>query len=232
MFLTAHCFMLTFVYLFVPYAKSLTERGHLPHHLDRLPAPKRARYMKFYEGCVKRHLFDAGGGRRLLSKNTVLTGALEAHLERFPDARIVLLVRRPEECLPSMLSLTHTLWQRFAPEIPQHSPDLAQLLEFGCEGLEHQLRFIETLPRERLKVIRYEDFVTQPRRTVQELYQWMGLEISASFSAQLDRRLQSERRFRSRHTYSLEAFGVSSAQLRRRLAPLYRRFGWQLSDAA
>ena len=228
MFLTAHCFMLTFVYLFVPYVKALTERGHILHHLDMLPAAKRARYLSFYEACVKRHLFDAGGGKRLLSKNTVLTGALESHLERFPDAKVVFLMRRPEECLPSMLSLTHTFWQRFAPEIPQHSPDLAQLLEFGCSGLEHQLRFIESLPPDRLKVIRYEDFLADPRRTVADLYEWMGMEMGSELSERLDRRLQTERRYRSRHAYSLQAFGFDPTKLRQRLAPLYERFGWGL----
>jgi hypothetical protein len=89
---------------------------------------------------------------------------------------------------------------------------------------------MEELPPERLKVIRYEDFLANPRRTVEQLYDWMGMKIGPKFSARLNRRLQSERQYRSRHAYSLEAFGMDSARLRKRLAPLYTRLGWSRRD--
>ena len=59
------------------------------YSVDRWPARKRRRLMRFYAACVRRQLCLEGGDRVHLSKNPIFSGRVEALIETFPDARIV-----------------------------------------------------------------------------------------------------------------------------------------------
>ena len=81
------------------------------YHVDRRPERERRRLMRFYAECVRRQLYLNGPGRIHLSKNPVFVGRLESLLETFPDARIVVPFRNPEETIPSLLKLMQMAWR-------------------------------------------------------------------------------------------------------------------------
>ncbi|MDZ7852675.1 MAG: sulfotransferase [Halomonas sp.] len=63
------------------------------------------RSMEFYRRCLRRNLFHSGKAR-VVAKCNPSVFRLPALLEAFPDARIVYVVRRPEESIRSFLSFT------------------------------------------------------------------------------------------------------------------------------
>ncbi len=67
--------------------------------------------MQFYKACVKRQLVFNGGDKTHLSKNPLMSGWVNAIIETFPDARIVVMVRDPLQCIPSTLRLVEISWK-------------------------------------------------------------------------------------------------------------------------
>ena len=59
----------------------------------------------------RRQLVYRGGGRCHLSKNPVMSGWVDALLEAFPDARFIVMVRDPVQCIPSTLKLVQGSWR-------------------------------------------------------------------------------------------------------------------------
>jgi len=81
------------------------------YHVDRWPARKRRRMMRFYKECLRRQLYLNGGEKTHLSKNPGFCGRVDALIETFPDARFVVPVRNPYETIPSLLKLLQSSWR-------------------------------------------------------------------------------------------------------------------------
>src|SRR5262249_47291359 len=69
------------------------------YYVDEWPERRRRRLMNFYRECVRRQSY-LNGGRTHLSKNPTYCGRIEALIEAFPDARIVVTMRNPHETIP------------------------------------------------------------------------------------------------------------------------------------
>jgi hypothetical protein len=116
-----------FVYTFVteailllfPYTEELWAAGFA----DALPPRRRRKVMAYYKSCLQRHLYLTGPHRTLLSKATQFCGSLEAIRETFPDARIVTIVRHPDESVASHVSVFYPVWRIHSPEIEKDSPE-------------------------------------------------------------------------------------------------------------
>ncbi len=81
---------------------------------DRSIAPaRRRRLMRFYRRCVQRHLYVHGPEKHFLSKNPAFTGKLRSLRSHFPDAKMVCLVRKPVELVPSMINWFSVAWSYF-----------------------------------------------------------------------------------------------------------------------
>ncbi len=65
------------------------------YRVDEWPARKRRRLMRFYKQCLRRQLYLNGSDKIHLSKNPLFAGRVEALIETFPDARIVVTDPRP-----------------------------------------------------------------------------------------------------------------------------------------
>ena len=81
---------------------------------DRSVAPaRRRRLMRFYSRCVQRHLYVHGPQKHFLSKSPAFTGKLHSLRGYFPDARIVCLIRKPVDLVPSMINWFSFAWSYF-----------------------------------------------------------------------------------------------------------------------
>ena len=72
---------------------------------------RRRRWLRHYRGLVKRQLLLNGSNKVHLAKNPVMSGWVEALIEEFPDARFVVMMRDPTECIPSCLKLVELTWK-------------------------------------------------------------------------------------------------------------------------
>jgi omega-hydroxy-beta-dihydromenaquinone-9 sulfotransferase len=194
------------------------------YHVDRWPARKRRRHMRFYKECVRRQLYLNGAHKTHLSKNPGFTGRVEALIETFPDARFVVPVRSPYETIPSLLELLQTSWRLRGRDEAMIDDSLRVLAENSFHGYLHPFEVLEHHPEVPHVIVDYRDLVSDPAATVRAVYAGLGLEVSPAFAARLDR--ERGRPHTSTHAYSLEEHGLEVDEIRRRLEPLFDRFGW------
>ena len=109
-FMLAATFLHAQIGLFFPYQREIDRLFYFDQRTPR----QRERVMKFYERCIRRHLYLHGGndaGVVFLSKNPVMTGSLVSLRETFPDAKFVLMMRNPYETIPSLLKMMVRNWR-------------------------------------------------------------------------------------------------------------------------
>ena len=227
---------LTFLYSFlsptiglaVPYLAELDRSVWF----DALPADTRRRFMDHYERALKRFLFAEGGDKRLLDKNVFLAPRVPAVAARFPDAVFIHLVRHPAEAVPSFISMFYEAWKTHSPDIAMDSAEARALCDVALRYYEDGLRAQAALPPERFITVRYEELTADPRATVEGIYERLGMTMSAAFRERLAAATREERGYESKHTYSLEQFGITRAQLYKRFQAVYETYGYALDPAS
>jgi hypothetical protein len=200
------------------------------YHLDRRPERQRRRLMRFYAECVRRQLHLNGPGKIHLSKNPVFVGRLESLLETFPDARIVVPFRNPEETIPSLLKLMQMAWRLRRWSDVQMQRSLRVLAEQSFHTYTYPLEVLARHPETPHAIVDYDELVAEPRRTIERVYAVLGFPITPGFQKILVAEEQRARRHETSHRYSLEEFGIRSDELRTRLADLYQRFHWKQAE--
>ena len=217
-----YCFESPSMSLINPFMRNYTRLTWLDSHGEA----ERESFMDFYEATVKKHLYSVGGNKRFLNKNVFFAPRVRSMLSRFPDARFVYLSRHPFEALPSFASMFHAKWQTHSPELGKATSASREMIDMGYAYYRAGASLVRDLPKERIHVVRYPDLVANPRRVVENIYDWMSLPMSDEFTARLGDATRKQRRYRSTHEYSLEEFGVSEAEVRRELADVFDFFGF------
>ena len=197
------------------------------YSVDRWPERKRRRLMRFYRECVRRQLCLEGGGKVHLSKNPIFSGRVEALIETFPDARLIVAMRNPYETIPSLLSLVSAGWRRLAFDPERVAASLRVLAEQSFDTYHHPLEVLEGHPETPHAIVDYRDLVADPAGTIEAAYRELGLTMEDTFRKKLDGEGSRAREHRSDHAYSLEKFGLEADAIRTRLGALFDRYGWE-----
>ena len=194
------------------------------YHVDRWPARKRRRMMRFYKECVRRQLYVNGPGKVHLSKNPAFCGRVESIIETFPDARILVAVRNPYETIPSLLKLLQTSWRMRKRDEEQIRASLRVLADYSFHNYVHPQEVLERHPEVDRVVVDYRDLVADPQGTMLSVYARLGFDVSPDYAAVLAQ--EQGRAHVSTHHYSLEEYGLRADEIRERLAPLFEQFRW------
>ena len=109
--------------------------------IDGVTPREEDRFFKYYESCWRRNL-TLKRADRVLAKTSMLTMRLDAVLRRYPDCKLVYVIRDPVEVIPSGMSL------------------LASVLENGYDVWnrtkeEDQRRWLENLYQASCDMLRY-----------------------------------------------------------------------------
>jgi hypothetical protein len=209
------------IFLLFPFVDELWEVG-FP---DALPVAKRAKLMKYYRSCLQRHSYSHGNGRTMLVKSTCSAGSVEALSEEFPDACFITITRHPDQSVASHVSLNVPAWQAHSPEIPKDGAATKSYAGLAVAWYRHLSRFGSRIAAERYFRIDYRDLVQDPRGVVEALYRHFGWSMSAVLLARLDAVSKRQRTFKSKHTYSLEEFGLSRAWVEQELGDVIAAYG-------
>jgi hypothetical protein len=97
------------------------------YHLDREPERRRRRVQRFYADCIRRQLYLNGTDRIHLCKAPHFAGRVASLIESFPDARIVVTMRNPNETIPSLLKLMKVGYQLRGWDEPRMARSLGVL---------------------------------------------------------------------------------------------------------
>jgi hypothetical protein len=187
-----------------------------------LETVERAKIMNFYKRCIQCHLYIYGREKRFLSKNPSFSGKVWSLAEAFPDCRIVCMVRTPLEAVPSAISLMSYGLKCY------NSIDDRILVEEIQKEISHlyfyPLEQLKKLPPDRGAILRYEDLVAGPVKFVQDLYFRFGMEIHPEFLSVLKNVAEQNKNYESRHTYSLESYGLSPDKIVRDYKQIFEEF--------
>jgi hypothetical protein len=186
-----------------------------------VPDDERRLILRYYRDCLKRHLYVHGTERVMLSKNAAFAPLAQGLAAQFPDARFIVCLRDPLETVPSQLSSIADGLAFFG--VPADSATirarLVDQLAFYYENLDALRR---TLPRSRHAALGMSELRAGLAPTLTRIYDQLGLALSPAFAAHLSAEDGRARRYRSRHHYSLEQFGLDAAGIARRFAAAYR----------
>ncbi len=195
--------------------------------VDRMPRRERNRLMAYYRSCLQRHLYATGPDKILLQKVALIAGRLDTIHSLLPDMRIVHLVRHPYESIPSLISMFEVTWKSLAPRARKDNRACRELAHLICDYYLHLHELEKGFPPDRLLKVRYEDLVADPRATVHRIYQALGMEVEPEFDARLIEETGRARKYKSRHRYSLEQYGLSREDIHRRLHPIFEEYGFR-----
>lgn len=199
-------------------------------NLDAAAPARRERIMKLYERCIRAHAFAEGnrGERVMLLKNVFHGGRLEALVERFPSARFVHLVRHPYSSLASSVSMFTAPYAMHSPKLPKDSPEYRFFADVGMDYYK-RVHALEPELQERgipFHTYRYDDVVGDPKGTVVDIYDRLGLEMTDAYRARLDEETARARRYQSAHEYSLAEYGLSEEAIYERIPEIFETYGF------
>ncbi len=209
-----------FVWVFFP-----VELDSAPYHrFDQMISPPiKRRVMRFYEQCIKRHLYFHGGAKHYLTKNPSLTGRIDSLLKYFPDAKIVYLVRNPLENISSQISWFSFAWSYFGKPLVKY-PYKEILFDMAKHWYFYPLRRLSQEPQERYCVIKFEDLTTRLEPIMEMIYKRFGLPMTDEFHKIVHATADHSRSFQSVHSHTLEEAGISEEYIYRELKPIFDRF--------
>jgi hypothetical protein len=199
-------------------------------HVDHMPA-KRRRWMHHYRELVKRQLLLNGGDKTHLSKNPIMSGWLDSIIETFPDARIVVMMRDPTECIPSCLKLVEVTWKGKGWSADDYGRSLDILTGISFEHFHNPRRVLAQHPQTSQVVVDYRELTAAPRETVHAVYQALDIEMSAQFDAWLQAQAEREKKHHSKFEYSLGEFRLSGEQIEAELDEFYAQYQWPRASA-
>lgn len=200
-------------------------------HVDEMPQ-KRKRWLHHYKECVKRQLLLNGGDKIHLSKNPVMSGWVASLIETFPDARIVVMMRDPQQCIPSLLKLVEISWKHKGWQPADYQKSLDMLRDISYETFENPAIQLARHPETPQYVVDYRDITRSPRETVHAVYKALNLDLSDSFDSYLQAQAEREKNHASKFEYSLGEYSLSAQTLEQRLAEFYERYDWPRSAPA
>lgn len=163
--------------------------------------------------------------RRWLLKDPAHLLGLEHILEIFPDACVIQTHRDPLKSLPSNCSLYAHSRIMFSDEVDAR--ELGAYVAGGIwpEALDVSLEARARLPEQNFFDLRYADFMRDPIRSIEGIYRHFGLELSDATREAMRTYLRRHPRAGDRvHGYSLEQFGLSAADQRKRYEAYCARF--------
>ncbi len=193
---------------------------------DELPEKQRRRLRQYYESSMKRFAYATGKDKTILSKNVNSIGRIKTVLSIFPDAKVIYLIRQPKKAVPSFISMFAAPWKAHSPEIPENSKHHQVLGQVAMDFYSYFHKIKPDLIQENLVTIRYEDLVAKPIETVLEVYKQFDLSVSEIFLERLKKETSKQRTYRSKHSYSLEQYGMSEAQVEEELADVLEEYGF------
>jgi omega-hydroxy-beta-dihydromenaquinone-9 sulfotransferase len=199
--------------------------------IDGVSAHEEDRFFKYYEACWRRNL-TLKGVDRILVKSSMLTFRLDALLRRYPDCRLVYVVRDPVEVIPSGMSLLssvlengYDVWNRTKKE------DQERWLENLYQASGDMLRVFRDaevagrIPERNLCVVRYEDLLQNLEPTMARILDFIEVKPSVEFEEEVAAQAERQRSYTSRHEHSPDKFGLDPERIRHDLGFVYDAYG-------
>jgi hypothetical protein len=199
--------------------------------LDDEPAAEQEKLFRYLEGCWRRNQ-AAKQKDRIIVKSSIFTLRVKTLLRRYPDCRIIYVVRDPLETIPSGMSLlTGVLENSYDMFNATRPDDRARYLENLYQGslclyrTFHDVKKSGVIPPANLQIVRYPDLMNDFENTMKRLVDFLELQPAPEFWDKVREQAQKQEKYQSKHAYSLAKFGLDEARIRRDLQFVYEEYG-------
>ena len=155
------------------------------------------------------------------------TGRLNTIIDLFPDTKIVYIVRSPYKAVPSFISMFSAAWKAHSPEIPEDSKYHRAWGELAMDYYIYFHEYIKRLPKSQWYTLKYEDLVENPEKEMIKIYEHFKMPIGAKFAGKLKMSSTRSKSYKSTHHYSLEQYGMSRAEVLKKLEPIFDRYNFE-----
>jgi omega-hydroxy-beta-dihydromenaquinone-9 sulfotransferase len=199
--------------------------------IEGVTSREEERFFHYYESCWRRNL-TLKGADRILVKSSMLIFRLDALLRRYPDCRLVYVVRDPVEVIPSGMSLlasvlenAYDVWNRTKQEDQRRW--IENLYQASCAMQRdfHEAHAAGLIPERNLCVVRYEDLLQNLEPTMERILNFIEVKPSEAFQAEVRAQADRQRCYTSSHEHSPEQFGLDPERIRTDLGFVYDVFG-------
>ncbi|MCP4606401.1 MAG: sulfotransferase [Proteobacteria bacterium] len=190
--------------------------------------------LKYLEGCWKRNMYFKNSSR-FIAKSSQLTLRIPQLIERYPDCKLIYIVRDPLQTIPSGMSLLEGALDRSygglerAP-IKKRSQYLENLYQASCQlyrGFE-ETKSNGGISPNNLRIVPYPQLMNDLEGTMEDLNDFLELEPSGAFFDKVRAQAKKQRSHKSKHKYSLERFGLNEERIRRDLDFVYHNYDVEL----
>jgi hypothetical protein len=191
---------------------------------------ERERFFRYYEACWRRNLVYKRRNR-ILAKTSMLAFRLPEVLQRYPDCKLVYIIRDPVEVIPSGMSLLagvlengYDVWNRTRKEDQERW--IENLYQASCAmlGTFHEAQSTGLIPERNLCVVRYTDLLQNLEPTIARILDFIDIEPTAEFREEVRLQAERQRAYKSRHEHSPDQFGLDPERIRTDLEYVYEAY--------
>jgi hypothetical protein len=199
--------------------------------IDGVTPREEKRFFDYYDACWRRNL-TLKRADRVLAKTSMLTMRVDAVLRRYPDCKLVYVIRDPVEVIPSGMSLLasvlengYDVWNR-TKEVDQRRW-LENLYLASCDMLRyfHDAHTSGKIPERNLCIVRYEDLINDLEPTMERILDFVEIKPTEAFVDEVREQAARQRSYTSGHGHSPSQFGLTPERIRADLGFVYDAFG-------
>ncbi|WP_247713484.1 sulfotransferase family protein [Qipengyuania sphaerica] len=148
---------------------------------------------------------------------------LPALLEVFPDARLIFTHRDPKSVVGSAASLAWNQTIIYSDDV-RPEPHGREWLRKTELMIERMRTARDSIPKDRMIDIQYDDMDNDWRGSMQKVYDFLGFDIAPALPGMEDYLARTAASKRVPHAYSLEEFGLTEGEVYERFADYIRTY--------
>ena len=204
-------------------------KNDLFHWVDPKKRDNTKRDFSWFKSLWKRVLIF-NKGDRIVAKLFSLSTTSPQFIKKFPDAKILYMVRDPLNVIPSGLSLvTGVLDKMFdfwnLPEVDRKR----FILRLYNALVELQLRFHDDwtsnkINKSNVMIVRYDEMMNNFDSLMDKIISFTGHEKSDDLLNEIKIAANKQKLFKSNHKYNLEKFGLNEKMIKNDCKAIYETF--------
>ena len=194
--------------------------------LDKSDENIKSKIKQFYISSLKRIVYASNPNATLLMKNVFSTGRLNFILECFPNAKIIYPVRHPYKAVPSVVSMFTGPWKVHSKDVEEDGAESQAFAQLAISYYNYLSQEKSIIDPKNLMIVSYEEVVKTPKEIANKIYKYFGFEVSLKFQEALKTYTLESRRYKSKHSYSLEQYGLSKEDIDVQLGDVMAEFAF------
>jgi len=205
------------------------DKEDLFHWIDPKVRDTSKRDFLWFESIWKRNLFT-NNGERYIGKLFSLSGNLPGFQKKFPDSKILYMIRDPISLIPSGLSLvTGVLDKKFnfwSLDTKIKDRFIKRLYNALVELMNrfHNDWTKGDINKDNVYLVKFDIMMSDFENLMDEILKFINVEKNSKLATEIKKTAQSQKTYKSEHKYDLQKFGLTEKQIKKDCINIYKTF--------